>query len=546
MSASWDDGSPIPGDDHAPHNVVSIRKRNGQPPRKTSADMPTELEIDAARRFVERYGSDLRFSHGRGWLSWEGTHWQPDTRERARELTKRLGDDLRMEAAATNDRDLWSLARSVGRARGIGAILDCARSDERVRVGVEDLDSRSKSHLLAAANGVVDLRTGDIRPHDRNDLFTRASGAVYTRDARFEPFDRMLEHLVPEPEARAYLQRAVGYSLTATAAEDVIFLLVGAPRCGKSTLMRAIAEALGDHSAAASMRSFCNAGKNPNPNQPRSDLFRLVGRRLVIASEITPGLEFDVGLLKAISGGEAMPVRELHQSEIEVRTTWTLWLVANEGDLPKVRAEDDAVWERIRRIPVGTTLPEAERSPALRESFSTPEARSAVLAWAVEGARAWYEHRLGAPPESVRKESAKLRAEMDPAAPFVDSELRFDPATVTSKRQIRAAYVKWAEDRGDKPVGTKRLVASLRGAAQRAQVMLSETTCREAGLPVPAWRGIRPVTQDERECRDVETCRRQSPDLLACAHAKEVIPESPLQPSTSLQTGFDDDDFADE
>jgi putative DNA primase/helicase len=252
-----------------------------------------------------------------------------------------------------------------------------------------------------------------------------------------------------------------------------------------------------------------------------------------------------VGLLKAVSGGESMPVRELHQAEIEVRTTWTLWLVANEGDLPKVRAEDDAVWERIRRIPVGTTLPEAERSPALRESFSTPEARSAVLAWAVEGARAWYEHRLGAPPESVRQASAELRSAMDPAAPFIAAELRFDPATVTSKRQIRAAYTKWAEDRGDKPIGAKRLTASLRGAAQREQVMLSETTCREAGLPVPAWRGIRPVTQAERECRDVEACRRQSIHLLAGAHAKEVIPERPLQPSTSLQTGFDDDEFFD-
>lgn len=543
--SEWDDGSPLPSDDDAPGNVVPIRKRNGQPPRKPSYDMPTQLEIDAARRFVERYGADLRYSHGRGWLAWEGTHWRADTRERARELAKRIGDDLRMEAAAANDRELWAIARSVGRARGIGAVLDCARSDERIRVGVEELDARSKSHLLAVANGVVDLRTSELRPHSRDDLFTRASEATYQRTARFEPFDRMLEHLVPDADARAYLQRAVGYTLTASATEDVIFLLVGAPRCGKSTLMRAISEGLGEHAASASMRSFCNAGKNPNPNQPRSDLFRLVGRRMVIASEITPGLEFDVGLLKAVSGGEMMPVRELHQPEIEVRTTWTLWLVANEGDLPKVRAEDDAVWERIRRIPVGSTLPESERSPALRESFSTPQARSAVLAWAVEGARMWFESRLGAPPESVRKASAELRSTMDPAAPFIAAELRFDPATVTSKRQVRAIYTKWAEDRGDKPMGAKRFTASLRGAAQRIGVELLETTTREAGNVVPAWRGLRPVTQHERECRDVETCRDRSLHLLAGAGAGEKNLETPLQASTPLQETWSDDDFID-
>lgn len=466
---------------------ISAAARSCEPRPQASGGVA--FEVDVARRLIDRHGDDLRFATGLGWLVWCCTHWQRDTQERARELVKEVVHSLRVEAAEASDPDLWKLARKIGTARGIGAVLDVARSDPRIRLDVADLDAQQ--HLIAARNGEVDLRTGELLPHERAHLITRCAPTDYAPDATFEPFDAVLRHVVPDPEARAFLCRAAGYSLTGRCSEDAIFLLIGPPRSGKSTLLRAWREAFGELYAESAMQSWCLAGGGGNA--PRSDLFRLIGRRIVAASEIHPGMTFDAGRLKAVAGGERMPVRDLYRAEIEAPVTFTLWLVANDGDLPRMRSEDDALWERVRRIPVGSTLPEADRDPHLRESMGTPEARAATLAWAVRGAVEWHRHGLGAPPASVRQASADLRSEMDPLAEWAHAWLVFDPEAVTPTRDLRESLDAWCDGRAP---GAKRLAVALRAAGA------SNTSMRHGDSVVRAWRGVRCASEEERRERE--------------------------------------------
>ena len=473
---------------HAPGKVISIKRRKAW--RQATGEVA--YEMDVAARLIERFGDGIRYVEGIGWLIWKDTHWQRDGDKApaVRELVKQIVSLLRAEAAETGSDELWALAQRTGTARGVGAIVALAESDARIRVTVDDLDSHPT--LLACANGTVDLETGVLYDSKPDDLLTRCAPTRYSPDARHDGFERLLQHLIPTEDARAYMQIATGYSITGNPVEDVIFLLIGAKRAGKGTFLRALREALGEHYTETGMGSFCVDRRNPGGNAPRSDLHRLIGRRVVAASEIHPGQTFDSGRLKAMAGGERLVVRTLHQPEVEAPVTFTIWLIANDGDLPRMRPEDDALWERVRRIPVGVTVPEDERDPAFRESMGTEEAKAAALAWLVRGAIDYHANGLGSPPQCVRDAKQELRDEMDDLGPFIGAHIVFDPNAVTAKSAIRTAVEGWSD--GEKAPTSKRLMGALRAAAERVGVTLtSTTTSNSSGKKVSAWRGIQLV-----------------------------------------------------
>lgn len=464
------------------------RKLKGGKKKSKSAPtaLPNDFEMDVADRLIAMHGDRLRYVTGVGWFVWDRTHWQRDEQGRASEAAKHVVRQMRVEAGERDDEELWKLAKRVATARGVRSVLELAETDKRVRLSIDNMDAHP--HLLACRNGTVDLRKGSIREPNPEDLLTKCAPTDYDPTATDERFEKLLEHLIPQDEARDYLQLAAGYSITGSPIEDVIFLLIGPKRAGKGTLLRAISEALGEHYTAINMDSFCTDGRRGG-NPARSDLFRLINRRVVGASEISPGQQFDTGQLKALAGGDPMPVRTLHKPEIVAPVTFTIWLIANDGDLPKIRSEDEAMWERVRRIPIGGTIPEKDRDPAFRESMSSEELKSATLAWLVAGSVRWYEAgRLGVSPQSVTQAGLDLKDEMDDLGPFIREHVEFKDNAVTPKREVYDAIETWLD--GEK-VYKKRISAALRSAAATHGIKLADSTHRTGGKTVRAFKGLR-------------------------------------------------------
>jgi len=471
----------------AEHEKLSETRINGKSrKRKVPSLDDIAFQMDVADLLIRIHGHNLRYVTGIGWLVWNGKVWERDENERSHEAVKLVANTLREEAAQRGGDDgerLWKVAKSIATRKGVTDVLGLAQSDKRIRLTGDSLDA--KPWLLACTNGTINLVTGELQLHERDNLLTRCAPTEYDPGAQHDGFDRVLEHLIPDADARAYVQRAAGYSLTGLPVEDAIFLLIGPPRSGKGTFLRAMREALGEHYAEVGMQSFCLERRGGGGNPARSDLFRLIGRRVVAASEIHPGLQFDTGRLKAIAGGDKMNVRQLHKNEIEVIVTFTLWLIANDGDLPRIRPEDEAMWERVRRIPIGGTIPEADRDPALRESMAGEKARNAALAWMVEGAVQYHKQGLGKPPQCVSEAGRKLRNEMDELGPFIAAHIVFEPSTITPKSEVRGALEAWLD--GEKPPSAKRLASALRTAGERVGVTITDSTKDRAR----AWKGLR-------------------------------------------------------
>jgi putative DNA primase/helicase len=487
--------------------VVSIekakRKRRKEPPQGDPLAKPTETELQLGWRLAEQLAGRALFVPERGgWLLYDGGWWQADRREAVREIAGALIEETRCKPV---DQATQRAAEKASTARGVSNILLVASS----RAEVRRLDSELDAHpyLLNAENGTIDLRSGQIRAHDPADLLTCMAPSTYEPEtAAYDDFARLLEQLAPDEAARAYLRRAIGYSITGAVNEDTIHLVIGPTRCGKSTLFHALRGALGPYYAAANMESFC-VQNHGGGDKPRSDLVAMRLARLVVASEVRPGMQIDAGLVKSLAGGEGgerFRFRDLYGKSFEGRWNGKIWLVCNETDVPAMRSEDDAFWERTRRIPVGSTIAKEKRDVGLRERLERDSAaRAAVLAWAVAGAVEWWTIGLGREPQVVAAAATALRSSMDPAAVWIALNVSFEAGHSETKRALREEYEKSAEDAGEKPISAKRFHASLKVAALRFGIQLSETRKRPTpgGKPADAWMGVRLLTDDEREQR---------------------------------------------
>lgn len=357
-------------------------------------------DLGNAERLVVHHGCDLRYDYtARAWFWWDGRRWAKDTDGEAHRRAKATVRSIYAEAGTAGDEKTrqaiasWAL-RSEADAR-VEAMLSLATSERGL--AVTSALWGADPWALTCLNGTLDLRTGTLRPHRRGDLITKLAPVIYDSDARCDLWTRTLDWALPDPDVRAFFQRAVGYSLTGDTREDKLFFVHGPTAALKSTVNEGIKATLGDYAMTADFETFL---RRRDVGGPRNDLARLAGARIVLSIEVEQGRRLAEGLIKMLTGGDTVAARFLFHEAFEFRPTFTLWLVANHA--PKVPDDDDALWRRIVRIPFEHTLPKEARDPTVKAALRDPQtAGAAILAWAVEGCLAWQRHGLQIDRKSV-------------------------------------------------------------------------------------------------------------------------------------------------
>jgi putative DNA primase/helicase len=350
---------------------------------------------------------------------------------------------LKEEAGQIDDADRrkrhTSWAHVSESASGLRNMVKVAATEPDVAVNALDLGR--DPWLLNVVNGTLDLRTGTLREHARDDLITKLAPVEYHADARCPRWEAFLKRITGDPDLEAFLRRAVGYTLTGLTDEEVIFFTYGPAATGKSTFLDAIRAVLGDEYArVADFEAFL---KKRGDNGVRNDLARLAGARMVIASEVQEGRSFDAATLKAITGGDRIAARYLYKETFEFKPQFALWLGAN--DRPAIAAHDSGMWRRMRLIPFMVTIPEGERDPALKQRLTRdPDSQAAILAWAVRGCQEWQSDGL-AVPAIVHHHTDGYRDDNDPMREWRDACCVLDPEARTLARDLEASYQRWIE-----------------------------------------------------------------------------------------------------
>ena len=408
-----------------------------------------------AERLVADHGSDLRYCPGLGWLAWDGGRWRPDTDGETVRRAKCTVRAMYAEGAEIDDEQerkrliAWA-ASSESEAR-LRAAVKLAETEHEIIVHPDALDA--DPWLFNAANGTIDLQTGDLREHRRQDLLTKITTVVYDPDARHELWEGFLDRITAsDGDLMAFYGRAVGYSLTGHTSEEVLFFAHGPTATGKSSKLEAIRGVLGDYAATADFETFL---KRHGDAGIRNDVARLAGARLVISVEVDDGKALAEGLLKLLTGGDTVAARFLYRETFEFRPVFKLWLAAN--DRPRVNADDAAMWRRILQLPFVNVIPEAERDERVKLALrNDPAVQTAILAWAVRGCLEWQQRGLDVP-DVVRDYTAAYRAEQDPLRDWLADCTKVDPAAWTTTAALRENYEQWCQSNGEKPVTAKKL-----------------------------------------------------------------------------------------
>lgn len=423
-----------------------------------------ELRTDVgnARRFAEKYKNRLRYvPQWKSWMKWDNRRWCPDTKNSVVELVKFAAREYFSEGCKLPEGDERKAAVKHGlqseKQAQLFAAIKLAESDPRLAIDASDFDS--DPWLLNCRNGTVDLKTGKLRPHRREDLTTKIAPVWFDPQASSKRWDAFLETATGgDRDLRNYLQKIAGYALTGDISEELFPVLFGPPASGKTTFLEAPKAAMGDYAATAAFETFL---KQSQPGAARGDLARLVGVRLVTSSEAPAGHQFDDATLKQLTGGDTITVRHLYGHEFEYKPQFKIFLAGN--DRPVVRDGEQALWRRLKAIPFPNAIPVEERDQGLKKYLTDPLGGGpAVLAWMVEGALAWQRDGLQEP-EAVKQATQEYRSEMEIFGQFVEDRLIEEPEQWATTAEIYSAYEDHNRASGNRyPYGQRRVTSMLR------------------------------------------------------------------------------------
>lgn len=409
-----------------------------------------------AERLVGHHGRDLRYVYAWDkWLVWTGRVWRVDD---TGEVERRAKDTVRriyQEAANAEDADarkaLANHAKSSEAKGRIEAMISLARSEAGIAVTPEELDA--DPWALNVPNGTLDLRTGELRDHRREDLITKMVPVEYDPDATAPTFEAFLERILPGEELRGFVQRAKGYSATGDTSEQCMFINHGPGANGKSTLEEVCQAALGDYA----MRTPTEMLLTKRPGGIPNDVARLKGARFAAASETEEGRRLAESLVKDLTGQDTISARFMRGEFFDFKPTHKLWLSTNHK--PEIRGTDNAIWRRIRLIPFNVTIPKQEQDRKLPERLRAE--LPGILAWIVRGALEWQREGLR-PPDEVRRATGRYRAEMDVIAAFIDEECIVAEHATASAKALYSAYKAWCEENGERPESQRRFGGRLK------------------------------------------------------------------------------------
>ncbi|WP_238380966.1 DNA primase family protein, partial [Alkalilacustris brevis] len=290
-------------------------------------------------------------------------------------------------------------------------------------------------------DGTVDLRTGQLRAAEQEDLITKLTvcgpaepGTPPTLWLKF--LDRAF---ASDTETIAFMQRAAGYALTGLTTEHKMLFLYGGGRNGKGVFLNTLNKILGDYSCNAPANLFLKSTYQQHP----TELAGLQGARLVIGSEIPRNTIWNEARLKDLTGGDGIPARFMRCDFFTFDPQFTLMIAGN--DKPSLSGVDPAIRARLVLVPFTVQIPEEERDPNLVEKLMAEA--PAILRWAIEGALLWQDHGL-AVPDRIKAASDAYLDEEDLLKNFLQEETVLDQNAITSSGDLYKRFQDWCENQG--------------------------------------------------------------------------------------------------
>jgi len=397
-----------------------------------------------ALSFTRRYHRDWRYVSGWGkWLVWDGQRWRTEDTLAATDLIRSVCRQTAVRA------DNPKVAAKLASAGTVGGVERLARADRRHAATTDEWDA--DTWLLNTPGGVVDLKTGRMRPHERADRMTKITTATPSGDC--PTWRQFIDEVTGgDKELQSYLQRMVGYALTGSTQEHALFFLYGTGANGKSVFVNTLATILGDYATNAPMDTFMESRTDRHP----TDMAGLRGARFVAAIETEQGKRWAESKLKNLTGGDKISARFMRQDFFEFFPQFKLFVAGNHK--PAIRNIDEAMKRRLHLIPFTITVPPQQRDKNLQQKLLAE--RDGILAWAVQGCLDWQRHGRLAPPHRVVEATEEYFEAEDALGRWLDERCVREANAKSLTAELFNDWKQWAEAAGEF-VGAQRRFSDL-------------------------------------------------------------------------------------
>lgn len=396
-----------------------------------------------AEAMYRLFGREYLYTPAYGWLRYTGTHWtdepEPLVAKKAIIALKR-----RRHAAVDADNETIIKATKADKSRVLGCLTLFKSYVIEPDVSAFDADPDK----LNVKNGVLDLRTGKLTPHDPSQRFTYCVPVEYDPKADMSTWGAfLLDALGRDEVATAYFQLCAGYSLTGHTREEKMFYCHGPTRAGKGTVAETMLALLPRPLGVGA--DFATFTARRDGDSQNFDLAELKPARLVVASESNKYQALNPAKIKQLTGGDYVRCAFKHKDMFSYRPQFKVWLLSNHP--VTADADDDALWGRVQVF----TFPHSHlgrEDVTLKGRLKSPENLRGVLRWAVEGAMQWYQLERLQPPETIIAATQEHRERQDFLRLWWEDCCTPEAETWTPSGVLLKSYRDWCDESGVKPM----------------------------------------------------------------------------------------------
>lgn len=425
--------------------TINIRQAEESAASSVRGKMYRFDDTGNAERLFDAFGEMLRYCYtDKKWLYYFEGKWNTDNIGYIRQLADSatmLQESERVQYAHDEEM-LKAFDRHLKKSRSFSGKTNMIREAEHYAPILPQNLDRNKA-IIGAKNGIIDLKTGELLPHDREAYLTKQSTAAYNPDAPEPKLWLRFLHDVFDGDADMlrYIQKCVGYSLTGSTSEQCAFFLFGTGRNGKSTFLEILRHIMGDYATNIQPQTIMVNPKSGNA--PTSDIARLKGARLVTSVEPNEGMRLDEGLLKQLTGGDIVTARKMFSDEFEFKPEFKLWMATNYK--PIIRGTDTGIWRRIHLIPFTVQIPESKVDRHL--TYKLAKEAESIFKWMVDGCLLWKQEGLHMP-KQVLDAVQEYKREMDSIGAFLDACCTVGEGEVKAS-QLFAVYSQWCDQHNE-------------------------------------------------------------------------------------------------
>lgn len=398
-----------------------------------------------AERMLDSFGETLKWSYvEKKWLYYLNGKWHYDDIGYHRRAADAVAESIEQDYPLYQGDEEMEKAfnKHLKKTRSYTGKTNMIKEYEHLSPILPKMLDKHKM-LLNVKNGIVDLKTGQLLPHDRKAYLTKQIPVNYDPNApEPELWQKFLSDIFAGDNYLIhYIKKCCGYSICGSTEEQCMFFLHGSGGNGKSVFLEIIRFILGDYATNIQPQSIMLSPKSGNG--PSGDIARLKGARLVTSVEPNEGAWLDEGLVKQLTGDDVVTARKMFSEEFEFKPEFKLWIATNHK--PRIKGTDNGIWRRIHLIPFSVQIPADKVDKHLKYKL-VKEAES-ILKWMIDGFTLWKNEGL-VMPKAVLDATEEYRHEMDTLTAFLEA------CCVIGEGEIKASslytvYSKWADDNNE-------------------------------------------------------------------------------------------------